>query len=110
MKDREIDDLIERVKGMPLPECPGLLEQNVLRRIRPTGHETNQSLLDWVLGLLPQPSVLLTAVVGAITISSGVTLAANLTQNTIQQSRYLASEALDFGVFQVRDILNLDDR
>ncbi|MGJ8640260.1 MAG: hypothetical protein ACSHYA_12805 [Opitutaceae bacterium] len=93
-----------------LPDCPGSLESNVLRRIRVAGDETSLSLFDWVLALIPRPGFIATAFALTIAISFSMTVHSNKSQQDIGQSEMVASKALGFEVFQSNDFFDLNNK
>jgi hypothetical protein len=110
MEENEIDSLIQRMTDAPLPDCPGSLESNVLRRIRVAGDETSLSLFDWVLALIPRPGFVATAFALTIAMSFSITVFSNKTRLNIEQSEMVASRALGFDVFQSNDFFDLNNK
>ena len=110
MKENELDSLIQRMTDAPIPECPGSLESNVLRRIRIAGDETSVSLFDWVLALIPSPRFVATAFILTIAMSFSITVYSNKSHLVIGQSEMVASRALGFDVFQSNDFFDLDNK
>lgn len=110
MNNEDFNKLICRVRGISIPGCPDSLENNVLRRIRRMTDETSYSIADWLLGLVPRPQFILTAVGLTLMASLGSTFISNNLQAAVAQKEALASQALGFDVFHGQDLLNLDKR
>jgi hypothetical protein len=110
MKENEFDSLIQRMRDVSIPECPGSLESNVLRRIRVAGDETSVSLFDWVLALIPRPRFVATAFILTIAMSFSITVFSKKSRPDIGQSEMVASRALGFDVFQSNDLFDLNKK
>lgn len=110
MKDHIFEELLRAERARPLPVCPSNLEANVLRRIRLAASETESvSVLDWLFGLLPQKSLVLSALALAVmfSVTSTVVLEASSARAAKKQS--LAVSALDFGVFDEAPFFDLEN-
>lgn len=110
MKDEDLDKFLGAAKGTPIPDCPGALEDNVLRRIRLSQQETEGSFWDWLPTLLPKPAFAAAILTVVVTVSSSITVVTTQRYVSSAQSRQLASTALDFDIFDSGDLLNLDHR
>lgn len=110
MEKKNFEKLVEQIRDAPLPDCPGSLESNVLRRIRLAADETTQSLFDWVLGLAPKPGFVFAAFAMTVAISLSNTIISNNLHADVAQSEQVASKALGFEVFQSKDLLNFDNQ
>jgi len=106
----EFDSLIQRMRETPVPDCPGSLESNVLRRIRIAGDEASVSLFEWVLALIPRPGFVATAFSLTIAMSFSITVFSNKSRPDIGQSEMVASRALGFDVFQSNDFFDLNNK
>ena len=105
MKDDRFDDLLKKLAEAPLPECPGSLENNVLRRIRQGADAP--SLSDWMLGLFPRSEFIFAALAMTVAVSLGSTVVATRLHADASQATRVASKALDFEVFQSNDFFDL---
>ncbi len=110
MKDEDLDKFLGAAKDTPIPDCPGALEDNVLRRIRLSKQVTEGSLWDWLPALLPKPVFAAAMLAVVVTVSSGITVVTTQRYVSSDQNHQLASNALDFGVFASGDLLNLNHR
>lgn len=108
MKENEFDSLIQRYGETPVPECPGTLETNVLRRIRVAGDEAGVTMLDWAVALVARPGFVLTALALTIAVSSSMTYFSSQSRPAVDQSELAASRALGFDVFRHKDFFDLE--
>ncbi|QYY36732.1 hypothetical protein [Ruficoccus sp. ZRK36] len=109
MNNQELDGIIAQMKQLPLPDCPGSLEANVLRRIRLSRADAERSLWAWFTELLPKPAFVAVALTMAVAVSAGVTAARTSNYTVAAQIQQRASSALDFGFLNHSEILNLDN-
>lgn len=109
MNEDQLEDFIYKAKRAVVPDCPGSVEQNVLRRIRLSGSGSERTGLDLLFRILPQPSFIAAGLAIVTVVSSGVTMLANNPQATVQDGQLLAASALDFNVFQQAELLHFDD-
>lgn len=110
MKDHIFDELLRAERDRPLPVCPSNLEANVLRRIRLAADDTDEvSVLDWMLGLLPQKGVVFSVLTLAVLLTATSTMMITPNHALAADSHSLAANALDFGVFKETPVLNLDN-
>lgn len=109
MNDEQLEYLIAQTKACKLPDCPSAMEQNVLRRIRLSKSESEQSLGNLLIRLLSQPRILAAGLTIVGTISSGVTILSAYPDYTEKNSHQLAARALDFTVFDQTEILKFND-
>jgi hypothetical protein len=107
MKEKELDHLIQRFRGVPLPDCPGALESNVLRRIRLAAEDVQTSMFDWFLGLLARPGYIATALALAVTVSTAITVVSTRSYADAAPRGRTASNALGFDVFQNTEFFNI---
>jgi hypothetical protein len=100
-----LDTLLEAVKEKPLPNCPGALEANVLRRVRLA--RTQEAVVGWWT-LLLRPGM----VAGALAMGSVSSLVLTIVVSSAQISPELrqrqAVSALDFGVLQAQSVFDLE--
>jgi hypothetical protein len=109
MNEDQLEDFIYKAKRSVVPDCPGSVEQNVLRRIRLSGSSSGRSGLDFLFRILPQPSFIAAGLAIVTVVSFGVTVLSNGFGTTGQDSQLLAASALDFNVFQQTELLHFDD-
>lgn len=109
MKDHIFEELLQVERDRPLPVCPANLEANVLRRIRLAANEDEVSVLDWMLGLLPQKGVEFSVLTLAVLLTATSTMMIASNSALAADSQNLASNALDFGVFKETPFFNLEN-
>ncbi|MGB0370886.1 MAG: hypothetical protein ACPGN3_05995 [Opitutales bacterium] len=107
MRDDSFDNLINSAKKVPLPEPPGALEDNVLRRIRLVGEPRVQPITDWLINLVPKPAFVGASIAVAVAVSACVTMLSLDSEPELISERHLAARALDFDVFQESHLLSL---
>lgn len=109
MNDDQLEDFIYQAKRATVPDCPGSVEQNVLRRIRLWRSESGQSAWALLFRILPQPGVIAAGLAIVAIVSSGITILENSSEAAEQNRQDLAARALGFDIFQQDEILNFDD-
>ncbi len=110
MKDHIFEELLRAERARSLPECPSNIEANVLRRIRLAKSESDAgSVLDWIFGLLPQKSLILSALAVTVMLSVTSTVVLEASSARASKSQSLAVSALDFGVFNEAPFFDLEN-
>lgn len=109
MNEDPLEDFICKAKRAAVPGCPGSVEQNVLRRIRLSGPGSEQAGWDLLFRILPQPSFIAAGLAIVAVVSSGVTILSHGSEPTDRKSQSIAASALDFNVFQQKELLLFDD-
>ncbi|MDQ8209444.1 hypothetical protein QEH52_18105 [Coraliomargarita sp. SDUM461003] len=109
MNHREFENLIRAERSRSLPSCPANLEANVMRRLRMAESPAEDvSAFGWILALLPRKAASLgfVALVAVLSVFSSV----QMTSTTLRaaETRDLAADSLDFGVFNKTSILNFE--
>lgn len=107
MKENKLDHLIQRLRDVPLPDCPGALENNVLRRIRLAADNAQISIFDWVLGWGTRPGFVATALALTVAISTVITVFSSRSYADAAPRELTASKALGFNVFQSKEFFNV---
>jgi len=108
MNENQFEHLIRNAKRHPLPDCPGSLEDNVLRRIHLGSSDRPDSRFDFAFDYLMKPTVIAATLVMTVLISSGITIITTRPENTEIHRQNDASKALDFEVFKGNEFFNLD--
>jgi len=110
MKDHIFEELLRAERDRLLPACPSNIEANVLRRIRLASSEMEaMSVLDWIFELLPQKSLVLSALALAVMLSVTSTVVLEASSAGASKSHSLAVTALDFGVFDEAPFFDLEN-
>lgn len=109
MKKHTIDQLIHAERARELPTCPGNLEANVLRRIRLSRRDAVEcGNANWLPGLLPCKGAVLGALALVLFLSTSASVFVATRHAEATSRVHLASNSLDFEVFEPTHILNFD--
>lgn len=109
MNNDQLENFIEQAKRSEVPNCPGSVQHNVLRRIRLASVESEQSAWDWLIRLLPQPGFVVGAIAMVAVVSSGITIFSTQFNAVQQDSHLLAVRVLDFNVFQQTELFHFNE-
>lgn len=105
MKD-DLDKQLLALRNQEPPDCHAAIETNVLRKIRQVRRESHQdSLLDWLAGMIPDTNFVLSTIVLAVSVSA---LATALTAMAMKPDRREdLNRALGFEAITMTNIVNL---
>jgi hypothetical protein len=109
MKEKQFDQVIERVKALELPTCPGNLEANVLRRLRLSGENAADGFWAWASGLNLKSGVVVAALGMVLAVTSLLTVSSINNQTSRLERNIEANRALDLAVFKGTELINFDN-
>lgn len=102
----ELDKKIEAVRRIPAPSVPANLETNVLRRVRILNSTTsNDTIVDWLSGLVPNTNFVLSAIALAVAVSALATAATTMAMTTDRKATL--NQALGFDTITMTNVIDL---
>jgi len=109
MNNHDLDKHLQIVIDKQLPDCPESIEANVLRRIRVSRSDADETDALGLWNVLFRPALMATICVFTLLASAVTTYLVSTSPPWYADRKQLASAALDFNTIQQNSIFTFDE-